>query len=275
MDLETIDDFLYTKSKYTIDNYFLYLNYGLELIDIKSRDIPKKKNPLIEKYFGKKNIDYQVVCTTFINEVFHITESFLKSNLYRAGDYLIYPSMDKYPIHKLSLEKYNQDQHNEIQKVLAEHAKAVVKNKNDRIDSLSKKVGEALFIENKEILVNSISCKESLFRLEKYLNWTISDEVKQRFKLFVENRNEVIHFNKLTNLTFASSHSLFVLLHICKSNIELYPKLALIYDYLEPKLDFYNILIQEILFTTEMSKVLNRVKENAKSINNAISINLE
>ncbi len=199
MNLTTIDEFLYQKSLSTLKSYFDYLQKGFKIIDIAKKEVPKEKENLLIEYFGKDVIAYQVVSTTFVSEIFHIVETFLKSNLYRSGEYLIYPSIDKYPENKEKLDNYNKNQKEKIRQVIVDHTKAVLKKNDKRLEVLSKKLGKAMFLEDKEILVNSITCSEALFRLEKYLNWTVSSEAKERFQLFIENRNEIIHFNKLTN----------------------------------------------------------------------------
>lgn len=267
MNLDTIDEFLFIKAKNTIDAYFLYMDKGFQIIDPEAKEIPKEKEHLIHEYFGKKTIEYQVIATTFVSEVFHIVETYLKSNLLRSGEYLIYPSIDKYPEHKEKLEKFNQTEKKEITSFFTDFAKSVIHEKENRIQELSKKVGHLLFSEPKELLVNSITCSEALFRLEKFLNWKISDETKERFRLFIENRNEIIHFNKLTNLTFACSHSMSVLVSLSGSNPDIYPLFSTIPDYLKDKLDLYNILIQEILLNVEAEKALSKAKDNAKAVN--------
>ncbi|GEM_PF-3492734 len=273
MNLETIDEFLLIKAKNTIDAYFLYMEKGFKIIDSESKEIPKEKEHLIHEYFGKKAIEYQVVATTFVSEIFHIAETYLKSNLLRDGEYLIYPSIDKYPEHKEKLEKFNETERYEIKNVLVGFAKAIVHKKENRIQELSKRIGRIMFSEPKELLVNSITCSEALFRLENFLNWKISDEAKERFRLFIENRNEIIHFNKLTNLTFACSHSMYVLISLSSSNPTIYSLFSTIPDYLKDKLDSYNILIQEILFNVEVEKVLNKAKDNAEAVNDVFATN--
>lgn len=271
MNLETIDEFLLVKAKKTIDAYFLYMDKGFKIIDPKAKEIPKEKEHLIHEYFGKKAIEYQVVATTFVSEIFHIAETYLKANLLRSGEYLIYPSIDKYPEHKEKLEKFNETEKNEVTNVLVGFAKAIVHKKENRIQELSKRIGSIMFSEPKELLVNSITCSEALFRLEKFLSWEISDEAKERFRLFIENRNEIIHFNKLTNLTFACSHSMSVLISLSGSNPDIYSLFSTIPDYLKNKLDLYNILIQEILFNVEVEKVLNKAKDNAEAVNDVFA----
>lgn len=66
-------------------------------------------------------------------------------------------------------------------------AKAIVKKKEGRVTEISKKLAKGLF-EEKNILLNSVTCSEAIYRLEKYLKWTITEEVKARFALFMENR---------------------------------------------------------------------------------------
>lgn len=268
MNLETIDEFLFIKTKKTIDVYFLYMDRGIQIIDPDTKEIPKEREHLTHEYFGKKAIEYQVASTTFVSEVFHIVETYLKSNLLRNGEYLIYPSIDKYPEHKEKLEKFNETERKEVTNVLVGFAKAMILKKENRIQELSKRIGRIMFSEPKELLANSITCSDALFRLEKFLNWEISDQAKERFGLFIENRNEIIHFNKLTNLTFACSHSMSVLISLSGSNPEIYPLFSTIPDYLKDKLDLYNILIQEILFNVEIEKVLTKAKDNAKAVNN-------
>ena len=271
MNLNTIDDFLYLKAKMAIDAYFLHLKKGFKLINLEDKEIPKEKEHLIKKYFGANSIEYQVASTTFISEVFHIIETYLKSNLLRVGEYLIYPSIDRYPENKEKLDNYNLEQKSGITKILVDLAKATVKKKEDRVQQISKKIGHQMFSDEKDILVNSVTCSEALYRLEKYLKWNISIEVKERFKLFIENRNEIIHFNRLTNLTFAASHSLYVLSTFSSSNQELYPKFSLVNGYLEKNLEQFNILTQEILFNIDIYKVIVKAKENAKVINDTIN----
>lgn len=271
MNLENIDEFLFIKAKKTIDAYFLYMDNGFQIIDPKAKQIPNKREHLIHEYFGRKAIEYQVVSTTFASEVFHIVETYLKSNLLRVGEYLLYPSIDRYPENKEKLEKFNQTEKNEITNILTGFAKAIVQKKENRIQELSKKIGHNMFSEPKELLVNSITCSEALYRLEKFLNWKISDETKERFRLFIENRNEIIHFYKLTNLTFSCSHSMYVLVSLSGSNPEIYPLFATIPDYLKDKLDSYNILIHEILFNVEIEKALNKTKDNVKAVNNVFA----
>lgn len=273
MNLDTIDEFLFIKAIKAIDAYFLYMDKGFQLIDSKAKEIPKEREHLTHEYFGKKAIEYQVVATTFVSEVFHVVETYLKSNLLRSGEYLIYPSIDKYPEHKEKLEKFNETEKNEVTNVLVGFAKAIAHKKENRIQELSKRIGRIMFSEPKELLVNSITCSEALFRLEKFLNWEISDEAKERFRLFIENRNEIIHFNKLTNLTFACSHSMSVLVSLSGSNPEIYPLFSTIPNHLKDKLDSYNIIIQEILFNVEREKVLSKTKDNAKAVNDVLASN--
>ena len=275
MNLESIDEFLYQKSLLTLKSYFGYLNKGFELIDSKSKEVPKEKEHLITEFFGQEVIQYQVISTTFVSEIFHIVETYLKSNLFRAGEYLTYPSIDKYPEHKEKLEKFNESERKKIANTLVNFVKAVKNKKDDRLKELSKTLEQTMFQEEKEILVNSITCSEALFRLEKYLNWKITDEAKERFRLFIENRNEIIHFNKLTNLTFACSHSLYVLVTLASSNPTLYPMFSSIIEYLKEKNELYNLLIQEILFATETYKALDKVKENSKVVNEALAKNIK
>lgn len=267
MNLTTIDDFLYQKTLSTLKSYFKYLQKGFKIIDIEKKEIPKDNEHLIIKHFGKDVIAYQVASTSFVSEIFHIVETFLKSNLFRSGEYLIYPSIDKYPDNKEKLDNYNKVQREKIKQIMVDHTKAFLNKNDDRLKALSKTLGETMFLEDKDILVNSITCSEALFRLEKYLNWTITDEAKERFKLFIENRNEIIHFNKLTNLTFACSHSMFVLVSLASSKSDLYPKFSSTIDYLNNYLNLYNVLIPEILFATETYKALEKVKDTAKDIN--------
>lgn len=271
MNLDTIDEFLFTKAKKTIDSYFLYMEKGFQIIDPETKEIPKEKEHLIHEYFDKKAIEYQVTSTTFVSEIFHIVETYLKSNLLRSGEYLIYPSIDKYPENKEKLEKFNRTEKNEVTNVLVDLAKAVVNKKENRIQELSKRMGHIMFSEPSELLVNSISCSEALYRLEKFLNWKISNEVKERFRLFIENRNKIIHFNNLTNLTFACSHSMSLVISLSNSNPEIYPLFSTILDYVENKLDLYNILIQEILYNVEIEKAFNKVQDNAKEVSDILA----
>lgn len=267
MNLASIDDFLYQKSLMTLKSYFNYLEKGFKLIDIDKKEVPKEKEHIITKHFGKDVIPYQVIATTFVSETFHIVETFLKSNLFRNGEYLIYPSIDKYPDNKEKLDNYNKTQKEKIKQVMVDHTKAFLKKSDKRLEGLSKILGKAMFLEEKEILVNSITCSEALYRLEKYLNWTVSADAKERFQLFIENRNEIIHFNKLTNLTFSCSHSMYVLASLASSKPELYPKFSTITDYINKYIVLYNILIPEILFATETYKALEKIMETAADIN--------
>lgn len=266
MNLETIDEFLFVKGKITIENYFNYLKKGLNYIkdnEIENNDEFKK---IIDTYYSNKSIIYQVISTTFVNEVFHITETYLKSNLISSGEYLIYPSIDKYPENKEKLIRYNENQRKNISIILKSFTKAVLKNNNHRVKELSKDLGKKMFQEEKEIFVNSITCAESLYRLEKYLNWNISTEMKERFKLFVENRNEIIHFNKLTNLTFSCSHSMYVLLSIASGNSKKYPLFSKITDLIKGSENEYNLLIESILYNSDTYKALDKISNNSENL---------
>lgn len=262
MNLTSIDSFLFLKAQKTIDAYFDYLNKGFEIIDIEKKEIPKEKEHLIKEYFGRENIEYQVATTTFVSEVFHVIETYLKSNLLRVGDYLLYPSIDKYPESKEKLNSFNQTQKAEITKILIDFTQAISKKKENKMEEISKRIGHLLFNEEKQIIVNSISCSEALYRVEKFLQWNVSIETKERFKLFIENRNEIIHFNKLSNLTFTAAHSLFVLNTFATTNPIVYPQFCKINEYLGERLELFNILNQEILFNIDRFKVLQNLKEN-------------
>ncbi|KAF9657921.1 hypothetical protein ABHQ57_08820 [Tenacibaculum sp. ZH5_bin.1] len=266
MNLETIDEFLFFKGKITIENYLSYLKKGLDFVKNNEIDDNEELQKLIEKYYSNESIYYQVISTTFVNEVFHIVETYLKANLISDGEYLIYPSIDKYPEHKEKLIKHNENQRKNISNVLTSFTKAVLKNKELRVEQLSKDVGKIMFQEEKEILVNSITCSESLYRLEKYLNWDISKEMKERFKLFIENRNEIIHFNKLTNLTFSCSHSLYVLLSIASSNTQNYPLFSKIINLITDIEKEYNLLIHKILYNSDTYKALDKISNNSENL---------
>ncbi len=266
MNLETIDEFLFFKGKITIENYLSYLKKGLDFVKNNEIDDNEELQKLIEKYYSNESIYYQVISTTFVNEVFHIVETYLKANLISDGEYLIYPSIDKYPEHKEKLIRHNENQRKNISNVLTSFTKAVLKNKELRVEQLSKDVGKIMFQEEKEILVNSITCSESLYRLEKYLNWDISKEMKERFKLFIENRNEIIHFNKLTNLTFSCSHSLYVLLSIASSNTQNYPLFSKIINLITDIEKEYNLLIHKILYNSDTYKALDKISNNSENL---------
>ncbi|WP_440066494.1 hypothetical protein [Tenacibaculum discolor] len=264
--METIDEFLFFKGKITIENYLSYLKKGLDFVKNNEIDDNEELQKLIEKYYSNESIYYQVISTTFVNEVFHIVETYLKANLISDGEYLIYPSIDKYPEHKEKLIRHNENQRKNISNVLTSFTKAVLKNKELRVEQLSKDVGKIMFQEEKEILVNSITCSESLYRLEKYLNWDISKEMKERFKLFIENRNEIIHFNKLTNLTFSCSHSLYVLLSIASSNTQNYPLFSKIINLITDIEKEYNLLIHKILYNSDTYKALDKISNNSENL---------
>jgi len=266
MNLETIDEFLSLKARSTIDAYFTFLSKGFDLIDPVQMEIPKEKMGELNEYFGTDKIAYQVATTTFISEIFHIVETYLKSNLLRSGIYLLYPSIDKYPEQKERLDKFNREQKTLLEKTLADFGSAVFKKKENKIEQISSVLGHQLFTDDKDLLVNSISCAEALYRLEKYVNWQIADDVKERFRLFIENRNQIIHFNKLSNLTFSAQHSLFVLLNLSTSNKEVYPLFSLLRDHTEGRLENFNILSQEILYNNHVPKVLDKIKNSINSL---------
>lgn len=263
MNLTTTDEFLYIKSKKTVENLFSYLKNGFDIIDQEAKEIPVEKEPDLHRYFDENNIEYQVICTTFISEIFHVIETYLKTILYEKGEYLIYPSIDKYPESKEKLVNYNVKLDKEISSFLHDLTKSIKNDKEDRIAHLTKQIGKILYAEQKDILVNSISCSEALYRIEKFLNWEISEEVKERFKSFTETRNEIVHFNNISNITFAISQGLFVLARFSVSYPKMFPKFSTVNQFLEPELGNFNILIQEILLNIDTyKKVIPKISGN-------------
>jgi hypothetical protein len=243
MNLESIDEFLYLKGRETLKKFFLYIQPGLDL-SIK-KDLDQTSIEIIEgfKRYHRDDILFQVNTSSLILDLFHIIELYLKSNLYKNGEHLIFHSIDEYPKEKKRWLERKQERENNIRKEFQTLIKSWAVKKGNSKKGASE-FASLILKEEEKILRRSVSATVALERLESYLNWDISDDFKRKFSTLVACRNEIVHFGDFGNITFACSAAIGCLFSLSKSLPEKeFPKFYTLSEVFRDNIPAYNEFI--------------------------------
>ena len=231
VNVNKIDEFLYKKSKIGIDRFFSYLSPIMELAKQNNNDLSKceKERDELLKSFNNSNVDYQIEASTFIIELFHVLEIYLKAVLYINGEYLIFKSIDDYPKQKAKLEADSKKKEEILKSLYGEVKKAVRKGKEDRAAKIAKQFAPML-IESDVDITFSVSPLESMNRLINYLKWNVTEEMYNKYKSLIECRNEVVHFAIFRNVTLSCSLVLSLIFSFSKSLPNKFPMFSKIIE---------------------------------------------
>ena len=249
MKTEQIDEFLFIKAKGALDRFFEYIQPGLDLSIRK--ELTQSSEEIIEgfKQYGKDVVLFQVNASSFILDIFHSIELYMKSVLFKNGEYLVFKSIDDYPKDKLKWIKRKKERQETIETLHKKMLLASEKGKEDRANKLAKELGPLMINEKENLLVHSVSATEAMHRLAYYLNWDIAEDFKKRFDTLVDCRNDVIHFGAFDNISFACSAAISCLSSLSKSlPKENYPMFSTLADDIKTRLPAYNEFIQYVKY---------------------------
>jgi hypothetical protein len=167
MNIEQIDEFIYLKTKKTLDTFFDYLKPAFDIVKNHDTSLSSdKKNLIVKVYnnpenhelsflseneneivkvYNKNNVLYQINSTSLIMELFLVLELFIKTELYKNNECFLYRALEKYPEAKKKEKELQEKMESEFEILKTKMATSLKKDNEKRYTSLANDFVASLF----------------------------------------------------------------------------------------------------------------------------------
>jgi len=269
MDITKIDEFIYLKTKKSMDLFFDYLKPAFDIVKNQGLLLFSESEKELLKNYNKGNILYQINSTSVIMELFLVIELFIKAELFKNNECFLYRFLDKYPEEKKKENEIQEKKLNDLEQLKSKLAASLDRKNHERSTKLINEFVISMFNIRTSNEFVSVSVNEALYRLINYLKWNISDEFMKKFNTLIYCRNEIIHFGNFNNLTIGVSSAMNVIHSLARGAKEehqkgFYKHFSKIPDEYIEQINFYNEIFQHIYLHEYWDKIVDNSKDILK-----------
>jgi hypothetical protein len=255
MNFSATDAFLHAKAHHALQSYFSYLQPALFLARDGKLEIGSNgEKELLEKY-DVRSVDYLLHASLLISEAFHTLELLFKALLAQRAQYLLFSSIDEYPLRREKIEAARIRRDDRLLDLRRNFEQASSRNASS-IGKLASQAAKLLLEPQDDDFGKSVTAREALDRLIYCAGHVVDKPLLTRFDALAQARNQIIHFASFENLLPGTANALSCMLSFSTLDRALFPMLATLPAEYQEQLPWHDEVLQHLMLGNAMPQIL-------------------